>query len=47
MSDLEEGVKNLVCVERPGEVFSSVVEETKHRHRLDDFKEDILRMEER
>ena len=39
-----DGVKNMVCIERPGETFAKVVETVKHRHRLVDYNQDILRM---
>ena len=44
MDDLENGVKNLVCIERPGEMFSTIEEQTKNKHSLVDFDKDILRM---
>lgn len=43
MSDLEGGVKNLVCVERPGEMFTTVVEGKWKKRHLGGFREDILK----
>lgn len=39
-----DGVKNMVCIERPGETFAKVEATVKHRHRLVDYNQDILRM---
>ena len=44
MSDLESGVKNIVCFQRPGEAFEAVEEERKNRYQLTKVNEDVLRM---
>ena len=44
MRESESGVKNMVCIERPGETFAKVVEVAQHRHSLVDYNQDILKM---
>lgn len=43
LSDLNSGVKNLVCVERPGQLFSSIEDLTRQRKTVKDLNDDILR----
>ncbi len=43
MSDLESGVKNLVCVQRPGELFTTIEEGKWRQHHLGGLKENILK----
>ena len=44
MSKTGSGVKNIVCIQRPGEVFSSIKEERKNRYQLTGVNQDVLRM---
>lgn len=44
MKELDTGVKNMVCIERPGKTFAKVEEITDHKHRLLDYNEDIAKM---
>ena len=44
MRDVNDGVKNMVCVERPGECYAKVVEVAQHRHRLEEYNQDIIKM---
>jgi len=44
MRDVNDGVKNMVCVERPGECYAKVVEVAEHRHRLEEYNQDIIKM---
>ncbi len=43
-SNLTGGVKNMVCVERPGNAYAKVEEVSDQVHRLVDYNEDIIKM---
>lgn len=44
MSDLENGVKNIVCIQQPGQMFGTIEEERKNTYRLTEVNEDVLKM---
>lgn len=44
MRELDSGVKNMVCIQRPGQAFTTIETKLKKKPRLDGFKEDILKM---
>lgn len=44
LSEVNSGVKNMVCIERPGNTFAKVEEIAEHRHRLVEYNQDIVKM---